>query len=307
MRVLFPYSAEIYRTNLEPLVDYFTSRGDAVICTAEDNWEALDARPDVVISNQAWWKLEHEIGKKALAAGIPHVTIEHGAPMFYQGGPQYYRREIGAADVKCLWGQHNFDMMQRYKCPPENLRITGYPRFDGLLNYSAQSNPQPRILFLGTWKIPGKIFDVWQKVLEQAKVLGYTVAYKPHPNESTRGELLDRARIPDRVEIVRGENLFEEVARADAVITSPTSVLIPVFYYEKPVYSYYPWWQKGLFQFHRTFKLPGVGKNRLDLEKLVQQRVNRERYQRYFEYTAFKADGRNRERIYQLCQELATS
>lgn len=307
MRVLFPYSAEIYSTNLKPLADYFTARGDEVIRTPENNWETLESRPDVVISNQAWWSLENEIGQKARSAGIPHVTIEHGAPMFYQGGPQYYRREIGAADVKCLWGQHNFDMMRRYKCAPEKLHITGYPRFDDLLNFQPHSNTTPRILFLGTWKIPGKIFEVWQHVLEQARVLGYHVAYKPHPNESTRGVLLNRERIPGWVEIIQGENLFGEVALSDAIITSPTSVLIPIFYYQKPVYSYYPWWQKGLFQFHRTFKLPGVGKNRLDLEKLVQQGVNHERYHRYFEYTAFRADGRNRERVYQLCQELAAS
>ena len=305
MRVLAPYSAEIYRINLQPLYDYFISKGDEIIyTTTANNWDVVDPKPDLVITNQAWWQIEHEVGLQARTAGIPHVTIEHGAPMFYQGGPQYYRREIGAADAKCLWGQHNFDMMRRYKCQPEKLHITGYPRLDRLLDFQPQSNSVPRILFLGTWKIPGKIFEVWQKVLEQAKALGYQVAFKPHPNEATRGVLMNQEYLPDWVEIVTGENLYEEVARSDAVITSPTSVLIPIFYYQKPVYSYYPWWQKGMFQFQRTFQLPCVGKNKLDLEKMVQCGVNRDQYRKHFEYTGFKSDGRNRERVYQLCQKL---
>ena len=182
MRILAPCSTDIYRINLQPMYDYFLAQGDEVLPTREDNWDDLEPKPDLVVSNQAWWQIEHEIGKKAQAAGIPHVTIEHGAPMFYQGGPQYYRREIGAADAKCLWGQHNLDMMRQYKCNPEKLHITGYPRFDELLDYQSQSHSIPRILFLGTWKIPGKIFDVWQQVLDQARVLNYQVAFKPHPN-----------------------------------------------------------------------------------------------------------------------------
>ena len=69
--------------------------------------------------------------------GIPHVTIEHGAPFFYQGGKQYYRKNIGAANIKLLWGNYNLDMMKKYGCSKKILRVTGFPRFDDLIKFSS--------------------------------------------------------------------------------------------------------------------------------------------------------------------------
>ena len=308
MKILFLYSSPIYKFNLKNLYSYFKLHNHTIDCI--ENIEEIPKRDikkyNLIISNQAWWNLEYEIGQQALKLKIPHITIEHGLPMFYQSNRQYYRRTIGNADVKLLWSKYNFDMMKIYKCPSEKLFITGYPRFDNLLKYKSITNSKPKILFLSTWKISGDIKTVWKKVVEQAKILNFDLLVKPHPMEEKRGSFLDPQSIPDSVNIIHENNLFKYIAEADLVITSPTSTLIPIFYYKKPVFSYYPLFMKnyfkGMYRFYRKFKIPHSNLvQKFDLEKLLALQVDKELYNQYFKYTSYKDDGNNTKRVYNFC------
>lgn len=311
MNILIPYSNEIYLKNLKNLVNFFKENGHSVQFTDVDIWDDLNKKPDLIISNQSWWNIEHTIGKKAKEENIPHISIEHGSPMFYQSNRQYYRKNIGAADYMLLWGQCNFDMMRRYKCSSNILKVTGNPRFDDLKKYKSVSNIKPRVLFLSTWKIGGEIKKVWNEVLQQSKILNYEILYKPHPMEFTQGSIINFDSLPENVKIIRDDSLFENIASVDIVITSPTSVLIPIFYYKKPIFSYYSLFTKGfikgMYQFYKRFNIPhtGIGKG-FDLEKILQKGINQSQYEEYFNYTSFKDDGNNSKRAYDFCLELTT-
>ena len=292
------------------LLNYFIQNGHEVERIKEGNISTLNKEPDLVLSNQAWWGFEYDIGIEAKSLNIPHVTIEHGAPFFYQGGKQYYRKNIGAADLKLLWGQFNLNMMKKYKCPENLLKVTGFPRFDDLIKFKPISNSTPRVLFLSTWKIPGQIKEIWKKTVSQAKNMGYNLAFKYHPQEYQRGFMIKQNDIPSWVEIIKNENLYEEVSKSDLVISTPTSVLIAALYFKKPIFCYYPvfmknYW-KGLFEFYRKFNFIPKS-NRLykfDLKKLVESNPNSDKYIKMLDYVANGIDGKSCQNIYNECMTI---
>lgn len=242
--------------------------------------------------------------------GIPHVTIEHGAPFFYQGGKQYYRKNIGAANIKLLWGNYNLDMMKKYGCSKKMLRVTGFPRFDDLIKFQPISNSTPRVLFLSTWKIPGQIKEIWRETVAQAKSLDYELVLKYHPQEHQRGYLIQQDEIPPWVKIIKNENLYDEVSKSDLVISTPTSVLIAALYYNKPIFCYYPmfmrkYW-KGLIEFYRKFNfIPKSSRvYKFDLKKLVESKPNLEKYNKMLKYVANGTDGKSCQNIYNECMKI---
>ena len=72
--------------------------------------------------------------------------------------------------------------------------------------------------------------------------------------EKYRGALINKETLPNNVRILKNEELYSEIAKASLVITAPTSVLVPIFFFKKPVYSYYPpilgKLSKGLLNFY---------------------------------------------------------
>ena len=309
---MFPYSYDFYKTNLLNLTNAFKDNGHRVILTKKNNLKTLPQLPDLIISNQAWWGVEYEIGKESNKLGIPHITIEHGTPMFYQSNRQYYRRTIGSANLKLLWGQQNFDMMKRYKCSTKLLKITGNPRFDDLCKYKPSTHDVPRILFLSTWKISGKIDLIWREVIKQSEKLNCKLIYKPHPMEKYRGALINKEALPNNVRILKNEELYSEIAKASLVITAPTSVLVPIFFFKKPVYSYYPpilgKLSKGLLKFYFKFKIPHVKTmtSTINIEKLLDSKIDHQKYDNYFDYIAFSSDCNSTKRVYDCCMEFAS-
>ena len=133
---------------MKNLFSFLKQKGCEIQLITEGCIYDLEKKPDIVLTNQAWWNIENKIGVEAMKKDIPHITIEHGAPFFYQGGKQYYRKNIGAANIKLLWGRYNLDMMKRYGCPDKMLKVTGFPRFDDLIKLKPITNSTPRILFL---------------------------------------------------------------------------------------------------------------------------------------------------------------
>ena len=242
--------------------------------------------------------------------GIPHVTIEHGAPFFYQGGKQYYRKNIGAANIKLLWGNYNLDMMKKYGCSKKILRVTGFPRFDDLIKFQPISNSTPRVLFLSTWKIPGQIKEIWRETVAQAKSLDYELVLKYHPQEHQRGYLIQQDEIPPWVKIIKNENLYDEVSKSDLVISTPTSVLIAALYYNKPIFCYYPMFMKkywkGLIEFYRKFNF--IPKSNMfdnfDLKKLAESKPNSDEYTKMLDYVANGIDGKCCQNVYSECMAI---
>ena len=295
---------------MKNLFSFFKQKGHVIQLITEGSIDELDNKPDLVLSNQAWWNIENKIGEEAKCLNIPHITIEHGAPFFYQGGKQYYRRNIGAANIKLLWGRYNFDMMKKYGCQDKKLKVTGFPRFDNLLKIKPISNSTPRILFLSTWKIPGQIQKIWDETIKQVEENGYNLAIKHHPQENQRGYLINRKNIPSWVEIIENENLYEEISKSDLIISTPTSVLIAALYFQKPIYCYYSifmkrYW-KGLIGFYSKFSfIPKPGKfNNYNLKKLVESNPNLEKYTEMLDYVANGIDGKSCQNVYNECMAI---
>ena len=295
---------------MKNLFSFLKQKGCEIQLITEGCIYDLEKKPDIVLTNQAWWNIENKIGEEAMKKDIPHITIEHGAPFFYQGGKQYYRKNIGAANIKLLWGRYNLDMMKRYGCPDKMLKVTGFPRFDDLIKLKPITNSTPRILFLSTWKIPGEIEKIWKQTVSQAKKLGYKLAIKFHPQEHQRGYLIHKDNIPPWVEIIKSENLYEEVSKSDLVISTPTSVLVAALYFKKPIFCYYPvfmknYW-KGLFEFYRKFNfIPKSSRVcKFDLKKLVESKPNLEKYNKMLKYVANGTDGKSCQNIYNECMKI---
>jgi hypothetical protein len=310
INILFPYSQPIYLENLKNLFRFFEKKGHAIQFITEGSITDLDIRPDLVLTNQAWWNIENEIGNEASSMDIPHITIEHGAPLFYQGGKQYYRKNIGSANLKLLWGNYNLYMMKKYGCPESKLRITGFPRFDNLTNIKPITNTTPRVLFLSTWKIPGQIKQIWEQTLNQVNKLNYNLAIKHHPQEHQRGYLIRKNDIPNWVEIIKNENLFEEVSKSDLIISTPTSVLIAALYFKKPIFCYYPlfmkdYW-KGLLSFYTKFNFipkPSIF-SKIDIKYLLEKNINIEKYNQMLGDVANGIDGNCCQNVYNECMAI---
>ncbi len=244
---------------------------------------------------------------------IPVIVLEHGAPLFYQSHYQYYRRQIGAADLKLLWGPHNLEMMESYGCSADKLKVTGYPRFDELPECKAvkkREGSRPRILFLGTWKIAGKMHRIFESAAEECDRQGYDLVYKPHPSEyRSEFSLLSRCKSLG-ISVIENENLFEEVAAADVVLTSPTSVLIPIYFFYKPFFSYYPVlmgkFTKGLLKLYHEFPMPRFSllRQTANIRKLLDMKIDKSLYDNAFDRLAYRRDGGNTERVYRTCMEM---
>ena len=112
------------------------------------------------------------------------------------------------------------------------------------------------------------------------------------------------------VEVIKNENLYEEVSKSDLIISTPTSVLIAALYFKKPIYCYYSMFMKkywkGLFGFYKKFNFipkPNMLDN-FDLKKLAESNPNIEDYTKMLDYVANGIDGKSCQKVYNECMAI---
>lgn len=197
--------------------------------------EGLLRKPDAFILNHAWWDEGYHVCQWAQRARIPVVAIEHGCTMFHQE-PARYRSSIGLAQRKCLWSQHNLEVMMQYN--PDNRKrcvITGPPKYDELHDFHPieMDLPEDYILVLSTWSVQK---DLPRHAANQISEFA-NVVMKVHPNETHYPGRKPERIVNSQVQLVYDqEALFTLLYRASAVVCTISSAMIPALLFEKPIF-----------------------------------------------------------------------
>ena len=195
----------------------------------------LHRRPNLIVTNHAWWDEGYKVCRWALRAQIPVVAIEHGCTMVHSTLAKY-RRNIGLATRKCLWSEINMQLMKRYS--PANERvciITGNPRYDELQNFQPRDLelPDEFALVLSTWSLQKDLARTHANQLSEFM----PVVVKVHPNETFYAGRDPKRVVSKQVRLVYDQNsLFTLLFRAKLVVTTISSAMIPAILWGKPIF-----------------------------------------------------------------------
>jgi len=148
-----------------------------------------------------------------------------------------------------------------YPFTTKEVRLTGLPRFDDLLETSSAHGPGTRdlVLVAPTWRrwlrqdaLTSDFVRQWTDVLssqalaEECRRQGLTIVFQPHPELAA---LAARMKLPDHVQVERGEvPSLDRTARARVVVTDYSSIAFDAAYASRPVVY---------FQFDREAALTG--------------------------------------------------
>jgi glycosyltransferase involved in cell wall biosynthesis len=135
-----------------------------------------------------------------------------------------------------------------YPFTTKEVRLTGLPRFDRLLEAGRLAEPDRRdlVLVAPTWRrwlreesgLDSDFVRQWTAFLGAADLAdacrdqGLTLAFLPHPELAPRA---DRWRLPDHVQVADRADVSELVARARVVVTDFSSIAFDAAYVERPV------------------------------------------------------------------------
>lgn len=315
MRVFFPLTFEVYYNNLKNLIVHFRQAGHTVDLARYEAGEVpfgsfhlgpcwFAAKPDVVVTNQSWWRAEHEVTLAAQRLGIPVITIEHGSPIVHR--PQFgrYRREI-VADHMLVWGEHGKDLMIKYGCPEAVLAVTGLPQHDDLLKPREVLPKSSRhvVLFLSshTVEIPA-IRSAYAGIEAECRKHGIELWLRPHPIEHLRNEYTIRDVGCGRI---RAEaDYMDLVSSCDLVVTPISSVLVGVYYFRKPFICCSRLSEPGIRDVFQTFGIESPSGSVLDR---INTPVDEALYRRNLRLLAHDVDGKASRRCYdailKICRE----
>lgn len=315
MRVFFPLSFEVYCKNLKNLIVHFQQAGHFVDLARYEAGELpsgsfrlgpcrLPAKPDVVVTNQSWWRAEHEVTLAAQRLGIPVITIEHGSPMVHRPQLARYRREI-VADHMLVWGEHGKDLMIKYGCPEAVLTVTGLPQHDDLVKPREvlPRNSRHVVLFLSshTVGIPA-IRSAYAGVEAECRKHGIELWLRPHPVEHLRNEYTIRHVGCGRVHTE--PDYIDLVSSCDLVVTPISSVLVGVYHFRKPLICCSRLSEPGIGEVFRTFGIPETSGSVLDR---INTPVDEALYRRNLRLLAHDVDGNASKRCYdaivKICRE----
>jgi glycosyltransferase involved in cell wall biosynthesis len=148
-----------------------------------------------------------------------------------------------------------------YPFTTKEVRLTGLPRFDALLERGRATTPEARdlVLLAPTWRrwlgrdaLDSDFVRQWtalvgsEALAEACRAQGLTLAFRPHPRLVP---LADRMSLPDHVLVARRGPVADDVARARVVVTDYSSIAFDAAYVERPVVY---------FQFDRELALTGA-------------------------------------------------
>jgi CDP-glycerol glycerophosphotransferase (TagB/SpsB family)/GT2 family glycosyltransferase len=141
---------------------------------------------------------------------------------------------------------------ENYLYSPENVKLTGFPRFDNLWN-----DPQKEITLLLTWRKafynPAEEYDPRFKeslycnrlnlflndarLLNAANEYGYTIAFRPHPLVYAQ---IEDFRIDPKVKVVPLDYPYQQsYAEASLIISDFSSSIFDFAYLKKPCVYYH--------------------------------------------------------------------
>ncbi len=234
----------------------------------KNNWLAINSfklsfylyHANRIISTHGLWMVADELGilkkltRKTLKA--KRVMINHGIGFLKNGKKYYHKSTFSLNDlITSLSPKHKNIFTSEYGYLDEEVVITGYPRFDSLVDTSSNSKWNNTILFMPTFRDReqklGSEFKKTQlykriRMLIKDKILMKSltqsnshIAIYLHQNIQYYSKYLD-CFSRDNVHIVRQEEftVTQLLKMSKLLITDYSSVLFDFVYMNKPFISY---------------------------------------------------------------------
>ncbi len=233
------------RGHVQPVEDALADRARFVYDAQWDPDALRAARPDAVVCvNDFAWETAQCLDA-AREAGIPSLVLQDGIlewrcqyenPLFGAGGGAPQHQPVLADKIACLgrssarhiasWGNDG------------KVEVTGMPKLDGLLARRPAPPARPgRRLLVATAKKPW-YDEAQRRVIEQSLVdLREHLATRPEIEvvwRVTRG-LSEALGVSNRLKELETAELSRVLAEVDAVITTPSTVMLEAMLAQRPV------------------------------------------------------------------------
>lgn len=230
-----------------------------------NNWLSADSfklsfylyHANRIISTHGLWMIADELGilkkltKKTLKA--KRVMINHGIG-FLKNGKKYYHKSIFPLNdlITSLSPKHKNIFTSEYGYSDKEVVITGYPRFDSLIDTSLNSKWNNVILFMPTFRDKEqetfKKSELYKKIkmlvedktlIETLKQSDSHIAIYLHQNIQHHSKYLD-SLLGKNIHIIKQEEftVTELLKMSKLLITDYSSVLFDFVYMNKPFISY---------------------------------------------------------------------
>ncbi len=231
--------------HVRPLEAHFGDRARFVYDEVWDPARLLAGRPDVVLCVNDW---PYDVARcldAAREAGIPSLVLQDGIlewrcqyenPLFGSGGGAPQHQPVLADRIACL-GRQSARQIAAWG-NASKVEVTGMPRLDHLLARPRvpRARPGRRILVM-TAKNPGftpEQREVTLRSLQDLKahldtLSGVEVAWR------VSKVLVPELGIANRLTELAGAELVELIERADAVVTTPSTVMLESMLLDRPV------------------------------------------------------------------------
>ncbi|UPW18547.1 CDP-glycerol glycerophosphotransferase family protein [Agarivorans sp. TSD2052] len=242
-----------------PSIDKFLS---------EQEWLALGSlkqlfymyHAEAIISTHGLWMIPDELGilKKLTSKTLKakRVMLNHGVG-FLKNGKQFYHKTVFPLNnqIMALSPKHKAIFVEEYGYDDSEVKVAGYPRFDGMTDLSAQSKWPNLIVYMPTFRdneqhlgdgfTQTELFkhteallksDSFKQHLEQNDA---HIAVYLHQNIQACSQYFDSLS-SSRIHIVRqGQHSVTELLRmGKLLITDYSSVFFDFVYMNKPFISY---------------------------------------------------------------------
>lgn len=255
-----------YRENLRPIAKGLKAMGNEVVFSSHDinhietvfendlklkspleDFIKKKVNYDAVLLTQSWWLNDKRVANSCVDRGIPFFILEH-APQMVQYRVVKYRSHLNGGRAHFMWGKESQRLMRESGCS-EELPVMGSPRLERMKSIVADEKLKLKYsggreiisIYTTSAKMMSPNFNkrlsgIYKEIMRSDK---YNLVLKDHVKFNSR-------------KMVKGFNservkVFSETDRdldflkiSDYVLFCfPSSVMIPAFYFGKPIYSLY--------------------------------------------------------------------
>ncbi|MBW2990874.1 CDP-glycerol glycerophosphotransferase family protein [Candidatus Woesearchaeota archaeon] len=230
------------------------------------------------------------------------------------------------ADKKFVSGEYSFKWhKEKYYLPPQNLKITGSPKYDFLNKITAEEKqsifkkygvkPDEKLITVIAWDWPGEE-EFLRGILNALKGMrAVYVIIKQHPEDSDANKkyikkMLEEYKVKGNV--TRDENTSSLICAAELVITINSTVVNECILMDKKTILYEPkeddwgrpWIKEGLTQPQVTSaKLEKAIKSSFSKKKLFDRSLREKYINKYF----FSDDGKASKRVVQEIKKMLST
>ena len=213
-----------------------------------------------IISTHGLWILPDEFGilkkitKKQLKA--KKIMLNHGVG-FLKNGKAFYHKSIFALNdlIMALSQKHKEIFLNEYGYEDKDVVITGYPRFDDLIDKSEESEFSNLIVFMPTFRDKEdnigeafrntELFLTLKRIMQDQKLLDFLLKNNVvfgiylHQNIQQYSYMLEEYSSSNMRVLIQGKFTVQKLLKESRIlITDYSSVFFDFVYMKKPFISY---------------------------------------------------------------------